>query len=62
VAQAEENYRVTNETRKEGLATNTDLLDAEVLLTAAKTTYGNLMVEYLIAQADFARATGGPGN
>jgi outer membrane protein TolC len=62
VAQAEENHRVTNEAFKEGLATNTDLLDAEVLLTAAKTTYGNLMVEYLIAQADFARATGGPGN
>ena len=32
VAQAEENYRVTNERFKEGLATNTDLLDAEVLL------------------------------
>jgi outer membrane protein len=62
VAQADENRRVTNERFKEGLATNTDLLDAEVLLTAAKTTYSNLMVAYLIAQADFARATGGSEN
>jgi len=58
VAQAEENYRVTDERFKEGLATNTDLLDAQVLLTNAKTTYGNAMVDYVIAQADIARATG----
>jgi len=56
--QAEENYRVTSERFKEGLATNTDLLDAEVLLTAAKTSYRNLTIECLIAQADFLRATG----
>jgi outer membrane protein len=62
VAQAEENYRVTHENFKEGLATNTDLLDAEVLLTSAKTTYSNLVVEYLIARADFERATGGTEN
>ncbi|HVO76999.1 MAG TPA: TolC family protein, partial [Candidatus Bathyarchaeia archaeon] len=59
LAQAAENYRVTNESFKEGLATNTDLLDAEVLLTTAKTNWRDLTVEYLIAQADFERATGG---
>jgi len=59
VAQAEENYRVTNEKFKEGLATNTDLLDAEVLLTAAKTSCENLVIAYLIARADLERATGG---
>jgi outer membrane protein len=62
VAQADENLRVTNEEFNEGLATNTDLLDAEVLLTAAKTTYRNTMAAYLIARADFDRATGGMGN
>jgi outer membrane protein len=60
VAQAEENYRVTDERFKEGLATNTDLLDAQVLLTKAKTTYGNAKVDYMIAQADMARALGAP--
>jgi outer membrane protein len=35
LAQANENHRVTFERFKEGLATNTDLLDAEVLLTAS---------------------------
>jgi len=61
-AQAEENYRVTNEKFKEGLATNTDLLDAEVLLMTAKTSYSNLVIAYMIARADLARATGGTEN
>lgn len=58
VAQAEENYRVTNERFKEGLATNTDLLDAEVLLTNARITFSNALVDYVIAQADLSRAMG----
>ena len=59
VTQAEENYRVTNERFKEGLATNTDLLDAEVLLTTAKASCRSLVVAYLIARADLTRAMGG---
>lgn len=59
VAQAEENYRVTNERFKEGLATNTDLLDAEVLLTTAKASCRSIVIAYLIARADLARAMGG---
>jgi len=60
--QAEENYRVTNEKFKEGLATNTDLLDAEVLLVTAKTSYSNLVIAYMVARADHERATGGTEN
>ncbi|MGD1048239.1 MAG: TolC family protein [Candidatus Krumholzibacteriaceae bacterium] len=59
LAQANENHRVTLESFKEGLATNTDLLDAEVLLTASKTNFHTLTIEYMIAQADLERATGG---
>jgi outer membrane protein TolC len=58
LAQAEENYRVTDERLKEGLATNTDLLDAEVLLTNARIASSNALVDYVIAQADLARAMG----
>ncbi len=60
LAQARENYRVTNERYSEGLATNTDLLDAEVLLAGAKTGYGTMLVDCVIAAADLERATGGP--
>jgi outer membrane protein len=58
VAQAEENHRVTIGRFKEGLSTNTDMLDAQVLLTSARTIRGNAMADYLIARAGLARATG----
>jgi outer membrane protein len=58
VAQAEENYRVTAGRFKEGLATNTEMLDAQVILTGAKTVFGNANADYLVAQADLARAMG----
>lgn len=58
VAQAEENHRVTTARFKEGLATNTEMLDAQVLLTGAKTLHGNAMADYLIARAGLSRATG----
>jgi outer membrane protein len=59
VAEAEENFRVTRERFEEGLATNTDLLDAEVLLSTAHTKHRNLIGACLIAEADLVRATGG---
>jgi outer membrane protein len=62
LAQAEENWRVTSERFAEGLATNTDLLDAEVLLTGAKTSMETMLVDYLLAEADLERAMGGPEN
>jgi outer membrane protein len=58
VAQAEENYRVTAGRFKEGLATNTEMLDAQVLLTSAKTIRNNADSDYLIARAGLALATG----
>jgi len=56
--QAEENYRVTSEKFKEGLVTNTELLDAQVLLSNAKTDYSNAFINYRIAKADLERAIG----
>jgi len=56
--QAEENYRVTNEKFKEGLVTNTELLDAQVLLSNARTDYSNAFINFRLAKADLARAMG----
>jgi outer membrane protein len=58
VKQAEENYRVTNARFKQGLALNTDLLDAEVALLQAKTNYTQSLVDHEIAEAGLERAVG----
>ncbi len=58
VMQAEESYRVTSAQFKEGLALNTDLLDAEVALYRAKTQYTTALVDYEIAIAQLHRAVG----
>ena len=58
VKQAEENYRVTNEKFKNGLALNTDLLDAEVAQLQAKTNYTQALVDYEVALARLSKATG----
>lgn len=59
VSQAEENYRVTNEKFKLGLASNSDLLDAEVALLQAKTNYTQSLVDYELAQARLQKSLGG---
>lgn len=56
--QAEENYRVTNKRFKEGLAQTSDLLDAEVALLQAKTTYTQALVDLELAEARLERAMG----
>jgi outer membrane protein len=58
VAQAEENYRVTAGRFREGLAANTEMLDAQVLLTSARTGRESALADYAIARADLARAMG----
>ncbi|HTX19571.1 MAG TPA: TolC family protein [Bacteroidota bacterium] len=58
VSQAEENYRVTDAKFKQGLALNTDLLDAEVALLQAKTNYTQSLVDYEVAEAGLERAIG----
>lgn len=56
--QAEENYRVTNERYKIGLALTSDLLDAEVALLQAKTTHTQTVVDYKLAEARLIKAIG----
>jgi outer membrane protein TolC len=58
VKQAEENYRITNEKFKEGLALNSDLLDAEVALLQAKTNYTQALVDYELSTARLQKAIG----
>jgi outer membrane protein TolC len=58
VAQAEENYRVTDETYKNGLALNSDLLDAEFALMQAKTNYIQSLADYELAKASLEKSTG----
>ncbi len=58
VRQAEESHRVTSTQFKEGLAQNTDLLDAEVALLRARTQYTQAVVDYELAQARLQKAIG----
>jgi outer membrane protein len=58
VNQAEENYHVTSSKFKQGLALNTDLLDAEVALLQAKTNYTQAVSDYEIAEAGLERSIG----
>jgi outer membrane protein len=58
LGQAEEQSRTTEQRFKTGLATSTDLLDAEVSLHQSKTTQSGARVEYEIARARLTRALG----
>ncbi len=58
VHQAEENYRVTNETFKNGLALNSDLLDAEFALLQAKTNHIQALADYELAKAGLEKSIG----
>lgn len=58
VKQAEENYRITDERFKQGLTLNSELLDAEVALTQAKTDYVQSLVDYELSVAKMDRALG----
>lgn len=60
VQQAEENYRVTNRRFKEGLAQNSDLLDAEVALLHARTNATQARVDFELAGAHLQKAMGNP--
>lgn len=58
VHQAEENYRVTNEKFKSGLALNSDLLDAESALLQAKWNRIQASVDSELADAQLEKAIG----
>jgi outer membrane protein len=61
VAQAEENYRVTRDRFKAGLALNSDLLDAEVALLQAKINHSRSMVDYEVLQAKLTKSVDAEG-
>jgi outer membrane protein TolC len=58
IEQAEENFRINQERYREQVATSTDVLDAQTLLTRAKSDYANALSEYHIGHARLERAMG----
>jgi len=58
IVQAEENFRMNEERYKQQVATSTDVLDAQTLLTRARTNYFNALSEYNIAWARLEMAMG----
>jgi outer membrane protein TolC len=58
VEQAEENFRIEQKRYEAANNTSFDVLDAENQLTGARGQHQAAIYEYLIAQANLARATG----
>lgn len=58
VVQAEENYRITREKYKLGVALNSELLDAEVASLQSKSAYTQSLVDFQIAIARLRFVTG----
>ncbi len=58
IEQAEENFRLNRERYREQLATSTDVLDAQGLLTKTKSDYVAALSDYFIYQAQLERAIG----
>jgi outer membrane protein len=58
IEQAQENFRITQERFKETVATSTEVLDAQTLLTKAKAQYANALGDFNISYAKLDRAMG----
>jgi len=58
IEQAEENFRINQERYREQVATSTDVIDAQTLLTKAKSDYYNSLSDYNIAIGRLERAVG----
>jgi outer membrane protein len=58
IEQAKENFRINTEQYKEQIATQTDVLIAQVLLSRTRTNYYNALYDYEIAKAALFRAMG----
>ena len=58
VEQAEENYRINLEHYREQLGTNTEVIDAQTLLTKVRTDYVNALVDYNMNYAKLERTLG----
>ncbi len=61
VSQAEENYRVTGNRFKAGLALNSDLLDAEVALLQAQIGHSQALVDCEVLRARLAKSVDSEG-
>lgn len=62
VEQAEENYRINEARYKAQLNTSTEVLDAQTLLSRARSNYYNALYDYKIAEMSLDWATGALGN
>jgi len=60
VAQAEENRRITLVQYREQVIVFSEVLDAEVSLTRARTSHAEALYGYQLAWVDLERTTGGP--
>ncbi|MDI6741270.1 MAG: TolC family protein [Smithella sp.] len=58
IEQAEENFRISEERYKESVATSTEVLEAQTLLTKAKSEYANALGDFNINYARLQRAMG----
>ena len=58
IEQAQENFRISEARYKERVARSTEVLDAQTLLTKAKSEYANALADYNIAYARLQRAMG----
>jgi outer membrane protein TolC len=58
IDQAEENFRISEARYKERVARSTEVLDAQTLLTKAKSEYANALADYNISYARLLRAMG----
>lgn len=60
VSLAEEDYRIAQVRYMAGVGTNTDVLDAQVALTQAKTNYLQAMYDYNTSKIELENAIGVP--
>jgi outer membrane protein len=58
VEQAKENFRITEQRYAEQMATTTDVLDAQTLLSRTLTNYYNALYDFKISKASLYRAMG----
>ncbi|MDD4240646.1 MAG: TolC family protein [Smithellaceae bacterium] len=58
IEQAEENFRIAEARYKERVARSTEVLDAQTLLTRAKSEYANALADYHISLARLERSMG----
>jgi outer membrane protein TolC len=58
IEQAKENFRINKERYKEQVATSTDVLDAQTLLSRTMTNYYNALYAFKLAKAGLYRAMG----